>query len=108
MQLVSEFCDDFLHKNVCPSIFTGENINQFVVRIVCDYVTILSSPLQGFQVLVEREWLNFGHKFGDRCGHKPTMTTPTRGVLFSCSGWTVFINSSSSTQQHLSSIKHSW
>ncbi|XP_058056199.1 myotubularin-related protein 4 [Anopheles bellator] len=27
--------------------------------------------IEGFRVLVEREWLNFGHKFADRCGHGP-------------------------------------
>ena len=29
------------------------------------------SLLQGFRVLVEREWLSYGHKFADRCGHGP-------------------------------------
>lgn len=27
--------------------------------------------VEGFRVLVDREWLNFGHKFADRCGHGP-------------------------------------
>ncbi|CAF1556501.1 unnamed protein product, partial [Rotaria sordida] len=25
--------------------------------------------INSFQILVEREWIQFGHKFGDRCGH---------------------------------------
>jgi myotubularin-related protein 3/4 len=25
--------------------------------------------IEGFQILIQREWIAFGHKFADRCGH---------------------------------------
>lgn len=37
---------------------------------------------QGFQILIEREWLDFGHKFGDRCGHSPEGDANERSPVF--------------------------
>lgn len=40
---------------------------------VCSLASVLLEPyyrtIQGFQSLIEKDWLAFGHKFSERCGH---------------------------------------
>jgi myotubularin-related protein 3/4 len=40
---------------------------------ICSTAEICLDPfyrtIEGFRILIEREWLSFGHKFGDRVGH---------------------------------------
>ncbi|XP_071094279.1 phosphatidylinositol-3,5-bisphosphate 3-phosphatase MTMR3-like isoform X1 [Haliotis cracherodii] len=39
--------------------------------------------IKGFHALIEREWLDFGHKFADRCGHSTDCDDPNeRSPIF--------------------------
>ena len=53
---------------------------------VCATAQLLLDPhyrtIEGFAVLVEKEWCAFGHKFRDRCGHGSAAHHSERSPVF--------------------------
>ncbi|KAK2184782.1 hypothetical protein NP493_253g03029 [Ridgeia piscesae] len=52
----------------------------------CSLASLLLDPyyrrIEGFQTLIEKEWLSFGHKFIDRCGFLGTVDTREVSPVF--------------------------
>ena len=48
---------------MCP-----HGVVKVVSKIPVHVIQWFFVTVQGFKVLVEREWLGYGHKFGERCG----------------------------------------
>ena len=65
-----------MNKIVCVCVMSKssciilENFLSYEVRLIF-HLIIPFYLSQGFKVLVQREWLDFGHKFADRCGVQP-------------------------------------
>lgn len=65
------------HRQNLPTSSTFSfTLNTYHLKLMWDYlvgiflwIIIFFLSLKGFQVLVTREWLEFGHRFADRCGH---------------------------------------
>lgn len=58
---------------------------------VCSLAALMCDPfyrtIKGFQALIEKDWLGFGHKFSDRCGHiqnDPKETSPVFTQFLDC------------------------
>ncbi|CAF2973142.1 unnamed protein product [Rotaria sp. Silwood2] len=52
----------------------------------CSLSSLLLCPyyrsIHGFRMLIEKEWLSFGHKFSDRCGHIRTNDNKEQSPVF--------------------------
>ncbi|CAF1000015.1 unnamed protein product [Rotaria sordida] len=52
----------------------------------CSLSSLLLCPyyrsIHGFRMLIEKEWLSFGHKFSDRCGHTTTSDSKEQSPIF--------------------------
>ncbi|CAF1474994.1 unnamed protein product [Adineta steineri] len=52
----------------------------------CSLSSLLLCPyyrsIHGFRMLIEKEWLSFGHKFSDRCGHTRTSDNKEQSPVF--------------------------
>ncbi|CAF1610320.1 unnamed protein product [Adineta ricciae] len=52
----------------------------------CSLSELLLCPsyrsIHGFRMLIEKEWLSFGHKFGDRCGHTRVTDIKEQSPIF--------------------------
>ncbi|XP_065077217.1 myotubularin-related protein 8 isoform X2 [Ochlerotatus camptorhynchus] len=58
---------------------------------VCSLAALMLDPyyrtIKGYQALIEKDWLAFGHKFSDRCGHiqnDPKEVSPVFTQLLDC------------------------
>ncbi|KAI8128627.1 Myotubularin-related protein 8 [Lucilia cuprina] len=67
----SSFISNVVDKGVSVVVHCSDGWDR--TAQVCSLASLMLDPyyrtIKGFQALIEKDWLAFGHKFSDRCGH---------------------------------------
>ena len=70
----SSFIANAVHKGISVVVHCSDGWDR--TAQVCALASLMLDPfyrtIKGFQMMVEKDWLAFGHKFSDRCGHIST------------------------------------
>lgn len=70
----SNFIANAVHKGISVVVHCSDGWDR--TAQVCALASLMLDPfyrtIKGFQMMVEKDWLAFGHKFSDRCGHIST------------------------------------
>uniref|UniRef100_A0A1B0C790 Uncharacterized protein n=1 Tax=Glossina palpalis gambiensis TaxID=67801 RepID=A0A1B0C790_9MUSC len=70
----SSFISNVVDKGVSVVVHCSDGWDR--TAQVCSLAALMLDPfyrtIKGFQSLIEKDWLSFGHKFSDRCGHIQT------------------------------------
>eukprot|EP01133_Synstelium_polycarpum_P005963 gene5963-6907_t len=70
------------HSNVLVHCSDGWDRTAQLVSLASIMLDPYYRTIRGFQVLVEKEWLSFGHKFGQRCGQVYGKDEDERSPIF--------------------------
>ena len=75
--IVGEICDN--HSNILVHCSDGWDRTSQLTSLSMLLIDPHYRTLEGFAILIEKEWLSFGHKFAIRFGHG--IDNPTRSVI---------------------------
>lgn len=68
------FIANAIYKGISVVVHCSDGWDR--TSVVCSLAALMLDPyyrtIKGFQALIEKDWLAFGHKFNDRCGHLQT------------------------------------
>ena len=76
---------NIIHKkgmSVVTHCSDGWDRTSQMVSLSCLMMDPYYRTIKGFALLIEKEWISFGHKFKDRCGHRFSIDSPSNFFHF--------------------------